>query len=117
MSEFAPVKFKTHIDRLEYLLNVHYLEIPAEVVEQIGTLKIRLLCTVNQKVTFQCGLMALGQGKAYITLSNKRLKDLKVKQGDEVAVELLKDDSKYGYTMPEELTELFEQDYEGFRRF
>ncbi|GAB3824507.1 hypothetical protein GCM10028895_32940 [Pontibacter rugosus] len=63
------INFKTHIGLLTHLPGMHYLEIPQEVVQQLGTLKLRLHCTVNGKVRFQCGLMALREGKAYISIS------------------------------------------------
>ena len=107
------VTFTTHIYKLEYLLNVRYLEIPAEVISQLGgSMKIRLLCTVNDSVKFQCGMVALGEGKAYITLNKKILKKLGVDLGDEVHVKLEKDESKYGMEIPEELSEWLEQDIE-----
>ena len=111
-----PVEFNSYIDQLEYLLNVHHLTVPAEVVEKIG-IKTRLICTINNSLSFQCGMVALGEGRAYITVNNARMKKLKIKHGDEVAVKLEKDDSKYGMPVPAELQELLRQDDEGLRRF
>ena len=111
-----PLEFNSYIDQLEYLLNVHYLTVPAEVVEKIG-MKTRLICTINDTLSFQCGLVALGEGRAYITVNNARMKKLKIRLGDEIAVKLEKDDSKYGMEVPQELEELLRQDYEGRRRF
>lgn len=112
------IKFNTHIDLLPHLPGMHYLEIPQEVVQQLGgKLQLRLYCTVNENLTFQCGLMALGQGRAYISISKKRMQALGVKCGDRVAVKLERDESKYGTTVPEELEELLKQDDEGARRF
>ncbi|MCC9134945.1 YdeI/OmpD-associated family protein [Pontibacter silvestris] len=112
------VQFRTCINRLEHLLGVHYLEIPQEVVQQLsGKFKVRLLCTVNSTLTFPCGLVALGGGMAYISINNKRMKQLKARSGDEVEVLLEKDNSEFGVEMPEELAELLEQDDEGRRRF
>ncbi|MBL6445130.1 DUF1905 domain-containing protein [Fulvivirga sp. 29W222] len=110
------IKFKTTIGQLDYI-NMKYLEIPKEVVDEYGTMKIRLVCTVNNVLSFQCGLMALGKGKAYISINAKRMKELGVKLGDQVQVALEKDNSKYGMDVPEELEELLKQDYEGKRRF
>ncbi|ELR73162.1 hypothetical protein C900_05211 [Fulvivirga imtechensis AK7] len=110
------IKFKTTIEQLDYL-NTKYLEVPKEVVDELGTMKIRLLCTVNNSLTFQCGLMALGEGKAYISINAKRMKQLGVKLYDQVTVALEKDESKYGMPVPEELEELLKQDLEGKRRF
>lgn len=111
------ISFKSKIYKLKHLLNATYIEVPADVVETLGTLKIRLICTVNGSLSFQCGLMALKNGSAYITLNNKRLKELGVKYGDAVSVSLTKDESKYGMDVPEELQELLKQDDEGNRRF
>ena len=112
MMEHAVV-FTTHIYKLDYLLNVRYLEVPAEIISQLGgSMKMRLLCTVNDAVSFQCGMVALGEGKAYITLNRKILKKLDVDLGDEVRVKLEKDESKYGMETPEELSEWLDQDIE-----
>jgi hypothetical protein len=112
-----PISFKTHIDKLSYL-KTFYLEVSAEVVKKIGGIgKIRLLCEVNKQISFQCGLMSLPEGKAYISINSKRMKELGVEQGDFVNVILTEDTSEYGVDVPEELSELFNQDPEGKRRF
>lgn len=114
----SSIQFNTYINRLDYLQSMHYLEVPAEIILQLGgKLKIRLLCTVNNSLTFQCGLVALGNGNAYISINSKRMKQLKVKAGDEVKVALQLDESEYGMEMPEELAELLKQDEEGMERF
>jgi len=113
-----PVSFQTHIDKLDYL-KTFYLEIPASVVKKLGgfSAKARLFCEVNHAVKFQCGLMALGEGKAYISINSKRMKEAGAAYGDVVHVALSEDNSEYGVDVPEELAELFRQDAEGKRRF
>lgn len=112
-----PISFTTHIDKLSYL-KTFYLEIPASVVKKIGGIgKQRLICKVNKQLEFQCGLMSLPEGKAYISINSKRMKDLGVGMGDMVDIILTEDISEYGVDVPEELTELFKQDPEGKRRF
>ena len=113
-----PVSFETHIDKLSYL-KTFYLEIPADIVKKLGgfTAKVRLICEVNKTVRFHSGLMALGEGKAYISISSKRIKEAGAAYGDTVRVTLSEDKSEYGADVPEELTELFRQDPEGKRRF
>lgn len=111
------VKFKTRILPLTHL-KMDYLAITKTVVKKLGgTLNKRLLCTVNKTVTWQCGLVALGNGQAYISLNRKIMKQLGVTTGDEVSVTLVIDSSKYGMKMPEELKSLLDQDREGKRRF
>lgn len=113
-----PISFDTHIDKLSYL-NTFYLEVPEAVVKKLGgfTAKVRLFCEVNTRVRFACGLMALGEGKGYISISSKRMKDAGAERGDIVRVTLSADESEYGAEMPAELRELFVQDPEGERRF
>ena len=118
LGKMSSPSFVTRIYRLEHLVGMHYLEIPAQVIEQLGgKLNVRLLCTVNQSLTFQCGMVALGNGNAYISINAKRMKQIGVKFGDEVSVSLEKDKSEYGMDVPEELSALLEQDEEGKRRF
>jgi hypothetical protein len=112
-----PVKFDTTIGQLSHL-NTSYLHIPAEVVDGMGGFnKTRLICTVNGKVSFQCGFMSLGKGEAYISINKKRMQEAGVEPGAVVNVELVPDKSQYGMDVPEELAEVFRQDPEGEARF
>lgn len=109
--------FSSLIYKLPHL-KMFYIEVKQTVITQLGgKMNIRLICTLNKSLSFQCGLMALGQGNAYISINSKRMKELKIKEGDEVFVELAVDKSEYGMDVPEELQELLNQDPEGKRRF
>lgn len=111
------ITFTTHIDKLNYL-NTFYIEVPAIIVKKIGGIgKIRLICEANKKLSFQCGLMSLPEGKAYISINSKRMKELSIEKGDTVDIVLTEDKSEFGVDVPEELTELFIQDPEGKHRF
>lgn len=114
--EIKPITYTSKIYKLEHL-NGHYIEVPADVIDHFGSFSMRVVCTLNNKVTFQTGLMALGNGNGYINMNLTRMKKLGVKLKDEVTVTLKKDDSKYGMPMPEELKELLAQDEEGMSRF
>lgn len=112
------VSFSTTIGTLSHLVGTRYLHIPASIVQELGgKLSLRLLCTVNGKLTFQGGFVSLGNGDAYISINQKRMKELGVETGDTVQLKLEKDNSEYGVPVPEELVELFAQDEEGFGRF
>lgn len=112
------IQFTSKIYKLKYLLDVHYVEVPMDVIKTLGgKLKIRLLCSINGNPSFQCGMVALGSGNAYISVNKKRMKEFGIKFGEKVKVALQKDDSKYGMDVPEELSELLKQDDEGNRRF
>jgi len=111
-------ELETHIGKLDYLLGVNYIYVPESMVEILGGLKGgRLVCTLNKKVSFQCGLMSLSNGDAYITVNKTRMKQLKLQTGDQVHVQFKKDESEYGMDMCEELQELLLQDIEGKARF
>lgn len=112
------IAFTARIGKLEYLLGVSILEVPADIVKKAGGPgKQRFICTVNKAETFPCGLMAYGTGMAYITFNKARMKKLKLKEGDTVDVTLVPDESEFGMPMCDELKELLEQDPEGDARF
>ena len=103
---------------MDALNSMHYLEVPLYIIEELGgQLKMRLICTINNKITFPCGPIALGNGNGCISLNKKRMQELGVHYKDEITVALVKDPSKYGMEMPEELSELLKQDKEGAKRF
>lgn len=113
----SSVNFNTHIAHLSWL-NMSIIELSAAVVKKLGGVsRQRWVCTVNKTVSWQCGLVALGEGKAYINLNKKLLKELKANEGDEISVSLKKDESEYGMTMSAELKELLSQDKEGKKRY
>lgn len=108
--------FITTVESLEHL-GGHYFRIPAAIVEAVGGWNTRLQCTVNDRLTWPCGLTALGEGDGYITLNKTRMTQLKVRAGDEVRLSLTPDNSEYGLEVPEELREVLSLDPEGQRRF
>jgi hypothetical protein len=61
--------------------------------------------------------VALGKGKAYISLNKKIVKQANLESDDAVTVSLAPDQSKYGMEMSKELKELLNQDLEGKKRF
>ena len=77
----------------------------------------RFIITVNNTITWRGGTVSLGNNSAYITLSKHRMKKLGLQVGDSINVELEKDNSKYGFDVPEEFTELLKQDIEARTRF
>ncbi|MCM0606456.1 MAG: YdeI/OmpD-associated family protein [Xanthomonadaceae bacterium] len=98
--------------------NMHYVPVPKKTVKQLGMeFKARLLCTLNKKIKFSCGLIPLGEGIGFIMLSKARMKEIGVQRGSSVKVELVLDKSKYGLPMAEELEELLKQDDKGRERF
>lgn len=111
-----PITFKSCIDHLPKL-KLHHIAVPADIVDEVGGIGTRLMCSINGHKAFHAGMVALGGGVAYITVNKKRMKNYGVEKGDEVEVTVELDHSKYGMKMPEELEALLEQDEEGARRF
>jgi Domain of unknown function (DUF1905)/Bacteriocin-protection, YdeI or OmpD-Associated len=73
----------------------------------------RVVVTINQTETFQAALMPDGKGHFFINLNKQIRTRLKLREGDEVRVQLDKDTSEYGLPIPEEFEELLQQDEEG----
>ena len=116
------IRFESEIDKLE-ALKLTYVSVPVAILEQLkgefnkGKFSQRLIIRVNQSETWQCGVVALGNGLGYITVKTAILKKNKLKIGDKVEVFLKPDESEYGMEVPEELQVLLDQDEEGNRRF
>lgn len=97
---------------------MHYLEVPTSIIKKLGgKFRGRYICTVNGGLNFSCGLVALGQGRGYISITKRRLKEINLAAGDRAAVVLTPDTSKYGMVVPEELKAVLKQDPQGKKRF
>ena len=88
-----------------------FLKIDAEIINQFKNKRhTRFLCTLDQTLTFQCGLNHLGDGNFFIILSTKNLNAVGKNLGDIISFELLEDPNPLGVDMPEVLEALLEQD-------
>ena len=88
-----------------------HVVISAEIVNQFPKKRLtRFICTLENKLSFQCGLNHLGDGNFFIILSSKRLKQLGRLLGDKIDFHLIEDPNPLGVAMPEELEVLLEQD-------
>lgn len=72
----------------------------------------RLICTLNDSIQLNSGLMPDGDGEYFITINKNVVKQLGVSIGDPLHIHLDEDVSKYGMPMPEEFQELLYQDPE-----
>lgn len=111
-----PISFKSNIEHLPKL-KLHHVVVPSNIVDNVGGIGTRLMVSINKHKPFHGGMVALGEGAAYITVNKSRMREFGVDLGDEVSVTLELDQSKYGMEMPEELETLLEQDEEGALRF
>lgn len=94
-----------------------YIEVPHPVASEfISGNHRRVVCTIgNEK--FQCALMPDGKGHFFINLNKKLRTKLNIREGDQIAYSLERDESEYGLPMPDELKELLLQDPGGDELF
>lgn len=109
-----------HLDKLK----MHHITVTDAILQSFWTdddkgslYNQRFHITINDSVTWQGGSVSLGNNTAYIAFSKARMKQLNVDLNDEVNVQLVRDFSKYGFDVPEEFTEVLNQDNEGRERF
>lgn len=116
------VQFESEIRELSWL-NYWFIELTPAILEQLpgrhekGDFNQRLLITLDKKVSWQCGVLALGEGSGLITIQQNRLKQLGKTLGDLVQVTLEKDESEFGTEVADEILEYWEQVPETKMRF
>lgn len=88
-----------------------FLKIEADIINQFKNKRhTRFQCTLENSLTFQCGLNHLGDGNFFIILSGKNLEGVQKKLGDNIHFELHEDPNPLGVNMPEVLEAVLEQD-------
>ncbi len=87
-----------------------YITVSADTVNKFKNKRnTRFLCTIDKKLTFQCGLNHLGDSNFFIILSKKNLKEIDKQFGDKVYFELKEDPNPLGVDVPEVLEAVLEQ--------
>lgn len=112
------VKFKTELTISSTGSGWHFLIVEKEIVAKFGFKDKfkRVVCSINGGGSFQCALLPWGE-LFYIIVNKKKRDEVGVVAGDMVNVVLVKDESKYGLPMPEELREVLNQDPDGDKLF
>lgn len=106
--------FKAIIDRFNSNIWHFHVIVPKKTaLKFIDGLDKRVVCTLNQTESFHAALMPLGDGNFFINVNKQLRNKLKVNDGDEILVSLVKDESEYGLPLPDEFKELLEQDIAG----
>lgn len=96
-------------------LKYYYVEVPEEILAQLPgraqkkDFNQRLWITINDTVRWQCGVLALGEGKGLISIQKKRLQDLQIGLNDRVSVALEPDESELGTTIEATILAYWEQ--------
>lgn len=112
------IEFETTLTRSPMDSGWHFLVVSKEIVARFGFegKSKRVVCSINGSDDFQCALLPSGD-IFYIIVNKKKRDALGIVADDTVSVELVRDESKYGLPMPEELQEVLNQDPEGDRLF
>jgi hypothetical protein len=91
----------------------YYLKIDAEVVNQFEKKRhTRMICHLDKKLSFRCGLNHLGDGNFFIIVSGKILEQLNKKLGSKIHYKIEQDPDQLGVEVPEVLSTVLEQDEE-----
>jgi hypothetical protein len=88
-----------------------YLTIEAAIINQFERKRhTRLVCHLDEKISYQCGLNHLGDGNFFIIIAGKYLEQLGKKVGSFVHFRIEEDPNPLGVDVPEVLTVLLMQD-------
>ncbi|TRX51997.1 DUF1905 domain-containing protein [Fulvivirga sp. M361] len=95
-----------------------YLKIDSSIVDKYPKKRaVRLKCSIDQKITYPCGLNHFGDGNFFIIVASKYVKILDKKVGDKVSFEITEDPNPLGVEMPEALRVLLDQDEDARKTF
>ena len=90
-----------------------YLKIDSDIINQFSRKRAtRMICTIDNGVSYRCGLNHLGDGNFYIIVAGKYLDKLGKELGEEVSFKIEEDPDQLGVEVPEVLTAFLEQDSE-----
>ncbi|CAN5336467.1 hypothetical protein BH09BAC3_BH09BAC3_37750 [soil metagenome] len=108
------IDFEAVVERLPMKGSMHLINVPKSVYSKFSERKaVRIFCTINDSIRYACALRPNGDGGFFINVATPILRKAKIKVGQKIKVTIKKDDTEYGHTVPEELTELLAQDKEG----
>lgn len=109
MSLYSDEQVITQLDKRKG--GYSFIQVPGEVVNGFSAKRAtRLVCTLDDRTTIQCGLNHLGDGNFFIILGAKIIKSIGKKPGDRIRFVLNEDPDPLGVPMPEVLLALLEQD-------
>ena len=88
-----------------------YLRIEADIINQFERKRHkRLICHLDDKISFSCGLNHLGDGNFFLIIAGKHLDQLGKKPGNTVDYRIEEDPNPLGVEVPEVLSTLLMQD-------
>jgi Bacteriocin-protection, YdeI or OmpD-Associated/Domain of unknown function (DUF1905) len=90
-----------------------YLFVNEEIVQEfLAKGQKRALAIFKDKTELHCAFLRQKTGEYYIMIGQSVCKKMKVKEGDELEVKFLEDNSEFQFEMPEEFAEVLLQDFE-----
>lgn len=89
-----------------------HIKIPDTIALALKKESKRLICTINDSVTYQCGLLAAGDLGYFININASIRKKVNISLHDKVSITLKNDTSKYGLPIPKVFQELLKLDPE-----
>ena len=111
------IEIKTTLETFDWSIWYYHFPIDKKTTNLLSSADHkRVVCIVNGLAKINSALMPLGEG-SYIMVNKATREKLKLKEGDEVTLELEKDTSEYGMPMPESLQVMLDQDELGCKYF
>ncbi len=114
-------KFKTQLrpNQKSGFGNYPILDIPLEIGDGLlgDQNMLRVIIHFDNGIKLHRALKRNKDGETLITLGKSTLKDAKKEMGEIIEIWLEKDETEFGYEMPEELAEVMLQDPEGDKAF
>jgi hypothetical protein len=108
------VSFTGELNRFDSNLWHFHIKVDKKIATKVTTKESRrVVCTLQQTMSFQGALMPDGNGHFFINVNNELRKKLKLNEFDNVHVSFVPDTSKYGLPLPVEFEELLKQDLAG----
>lgn len=106
--------FKATLDKYDDSLWPFHVKVPDEIYAEFTDKKIkRIIVTFNGSSPVHNAFLPEGEGKYYIKLNKKTMKENNLAVGDTLTVTLVEDTSKYGVPIAEEMKELLALDPDG----
>lgn len=110
--------FSAQIERFDMEAAWHFIAVPSELTDAVRAHQAgRYIITVNDAVTWHCGLLPTGDQRWFVAVSQEKIAAAQTKLGGWVHVALAPDRSKYGMAVPEDLQDCLDDDPEFLKRF
>lgn len=88
----------------------YHFKIPNSIAVELLKDGKRIVCTVNNILTYQCGILSAGSLGFFINVNQIIREKANISLNDEVSLLLKKDTSNYGLPVPKVFQELVKQD-------